>query len=743
MMKRFFFVLLSAFLSFNAFAFPTFPALNKDGTVVTDVLTANYDPLNRVFPFPFNLLFLDSMDLTINAPVADPNDLSDPTVALNAIDGFSTVERWTTGFSSFTGLNGIDPASVVAGESVRVLQVTTPAPFVPYVPTGIVRELTANVDYTAAVLPGNTVAIIPLQPLPEYSTFLAVLTNDITDTAGNNATPSQTYFLTKRRTPWVDSNGNSTYPLVPDATAQSLEPQRQITQAMEGVASAVGIPPDDIVLSWTVQTQSISPTMRLLRSITEPGDTLFAPTGLNTSVIGAPGLADISIGVISLPYYLGIPDAEDPTALLDDPWRAEPGAYIPPFDQFPLDPTSENITIANPFPVLTGIQTVPLIVMTPGEASGMTKPEDGWPVVLYPSSLTRNRTDAMAFSDSMALAGFAVIGIDQPMHGVVPDVEPQLAPFYIKNTPFGAIANERTFDADLVNNTTGAPGPDGLTDPSGTHSFNLLNLQVARDNIRQASTDLSVLAVSVASMDIDNDGSPDFDADNISIVGFSAGGAAATTFAAVEPLIKRVYLNASPGSIMRTVVAGAFGVRINAALAAAGIVPGTADYEAFLTVAQTLLDPSDSINYYAETVSKVPLLFHEVIDDMTVPNTVFGAPLAGSEAAIRLMGLTSYSTTQADPDGLSHVGRFLPPAVHSTWLDPTESAATTLEMQAQAAAFMASGGTLVPVINGDVMLSVPQMQDGSQPLVVRPESGNHGLDGVTPRVLNAGKGRRK
>ena len=80
------------------------------------------------------------------------------------------------------------------------------------------------------------------------------------DAAGNNATPAQTYFLSKRRTPWVDANGNSTYPLIRMlATARALEQLRQVTLSMELNAASAGVNPDDIILSWTVQTQSISP----------------------------------------------------------------------------------------------------------------------------------------------------------------------------------------------------------------------------------------------------------------------------------------------------------------------------------------------------------------------------------------------------------------------------------------------------------------------------------------------------
>ena len=77
---------------------------------------------------------------------------------------------------------------------------------------------------------------------------------------------------------------------------------------------------------------------------------------------------------------------------------------------------------------------------------------------------------------------------------------------------------------------------------------------------------------------------------------------------------------------------------------------------------------------------------------------------------IALMGLTSYSTSQANPDGVSLAGRFLPPANHSSLISTAASPATTFEMQGQAASFMASLGTFVQVSNSDLMQQVIPVQ---------------------------------
>jgi len=702
---------------------------NKDGSYVTGVLTASFDPFGSSssppgivsLPTPTSLAFFTPdfrvTDMTLNIPVADPDNFQDPKVALNSLDGWSTTEKWITGFSNNTtgsytnqAPGSIDPTSVVTGQSVRVFEVTT-SQFI-WV-TGIVRELTPGVDYVAVPASASQIAILPLKPLKEYTDYMAVLTNDINDLDGNDATPDRAYGFGKTSVPWVDENGHSTNSLFDDASAASLELIRTVVQSMELNAAAYGINPDDIVLAWVAKTQSIKRTLKTLRALAQPAPTQIVPTGMNTHDAnpGLPGLADIYIGVITLPYYLGAPSADNPIAPLTDFWKAAPGAYVPPFDQFGLDPTSTHITIANPMPVLTGMETVPLLVTVPNANSGFSKPADGWPVVIYMHGLTRNRTDALAIADSIAMAGYAVVSMDQTLHGVVPDVEPQLAPFYIENTPFAPIAHERTFDADYWDNVTGAPGPDEIMDPSGRSAANLANLQAFRDNIRQGIADLSILALSLQNMSIDGDSIPDLNAFNVALVSHSAGSVVNVPFLAIEPIVSRVYMNAAFGGVMRVLNGGHFGPDyVQPFLSAfAGIEVGTPEFEAYLLASETVLDSANPINWATDLAVKMPFLHNQVQGDGTVPNVVPFAPLAGSEALNKVMGLAGYSTTQARPEGFSGVARFVQPADHESLFRPIYPE-VTIEMQSQMVTYIASKGTFVEVGNSDLLVPVVQIE---------------------------------
>jgi hypothetical protein len=231
-----------------------------------------------------------------------------------------------------------------------------------------------------------------------------------------------------------------------------------------------------------------------------------------------------------------------------------------------------------------------------------------------------------------------------------------------------------------------------------------------RDLIRQGETDLSVLAVSIASMDFDGDGTADTDGSNIAYAGQSWGSMHGTVFTAIEPLVTRTFLSVPGGNISRFAEASAtFGPIIRAGLAASGVLPGTSDYETFFLIWQTVLDAADPINWAAEAASKTPILLHEAINDQVIPNFVATAPLAGTEPLIKVMGLQSYSTTQQSPDGLRAAGRFLEPASHGSWLDPTSSPAAFLEMQKQAASFIGSFGGAVVVTDQSTMVPVVQM----------------------------------
>jgi hypothetical protein len=684
-------------------AVETPPSQNNNGSPVNGVLTACFDPgsslavgqpCRSAVPLPNNLLLSGTTDLTLNPPVANPNNFADPLVAISALDGWSTVAPGNFTFNAAPAAN-----SVVAGQSIRVFEVTLNQPG--GVVTSVVRELAGNTEFVAVPQPsdpsGRTVAIVPTAPLKELTSYLVVVTDGVRDARGNDATPDQTYFLTKRPAA-LCVNGASTDPLLPTANACALEPLRILTNSQLAAATARGIARDDVVVSWVFTTQSITPVLRAVRSRVQPGNSVLGRTGLTTAVVGTAPVGDLYIGTLELPYYLQAPSAANPTAPLTGFWRAAPGAYVPPFNALGLNPTSTNVTFANPFPVETTKVNVPVLAIVPNLQSGRMKPASGWPVVIYNHGITRNRTDALAVGATLAAQGFAVVAIDQPLHGVGAQ-----SPFYIESTPFAAVAQERTFDLDLSNNTTGAAGPDGVIDSSGSYTINLSSLLTSRDNLRQAIADLFVLTATIPRMDIDHDGSPDLDGSKIHFVGQSLGSIVGIPFLALESSVNVGLTSVPGGGIARMLEASpTFGPRIRAGLqAAAGLQPNTPDYDRFFGAAQQVIDPADPVNYGFASAQNA-ILLHEVLGDQVIPNTVAGAPLSGTEPLIRVLGLQPLTASAQDANGLRRAARFTA-GDHGSLLSPAASLAATSEMQRQMASFISTSGTAVLVQDTSVL----------------------------------------
>jgi pimeloyl-ACP methyl ester carboxylesterase len=703
---------------FGAFAAQDAQAYDYTAPVPLHTI-ASFDPSNGVIPFPNNLLLLGTTDLTLNIPF-DPHAAdAGPKSAMNALDGFSTTAPWSTGFSQ-----PIDAASLA--HNVRVFEVSLTGPGGGV--TGVARELASPQEFVAVLAPSDTthrtLAIVPTQPLKQRTSYMAVLTNGIKTAAGDNVRPSLVYRLTEHTSP-LCASGQSTIAALPASSACALEPLRQLTNAQEAAAASKGVAPGSIVMSWVATTQSITPTFQAIAGVvaqSPAATTHIAPTGhtLASLGVGLPPVADIYIGTIDLPYYLSAPTTSSPTAPLTGYWKAGAGAYIPQCAPFHLDPTSTNLTACNPLPVATSTQTVPLLLTLPNAASGKTKPAAGWPLVIFQHGITRNRTDMFAIAGTLAAQGFAVVSIDLPLHGLTdPD-----NPFYIGHTPFAALgAHERTFDLDLSNNTTGAPGPDGTIDSSGSYFINLTSLLTSRDNLRQGVADLLQLSHAASTL-------PNVDGGHVSFVGQSLGSIVGTMFLAFDPTVQAGVINVPGGGIARLLDASpAFGPRIHAGLAAAGLHQGTPAYDAYFVATQTVIDSGDPINMIVNDTYLTPrqiaddpfpksILLQEVIGgspdfvatppDQVIPNRVAGAPLSGTEPLIQALGLAPISQTVLLTNGGLHGAvRFLQ-GEHGSILDPTDFPAATVEMQGEMASFLVSNGNAVIVSN-------PSIVQGPQP----------------------------
>lgn len=633
--------------------------LDRDG------FTAYFDltPGVNAIPFPNNLLYSGSQDGTLNIPPTDPDnptDSSDPKVAMAALETFG-----------------------------GTLPVGGPT-------NGIVGELTFGVDFMASLssvdLSGSTLVILPLKPLNPSSHYLVALTDDIKSVTGSTAQTSAHYLIAKSGNPLIDEAGASQHPAMDNATAATFESVRQLVNAQEAVLGLAGVDTSRVILSWTFSTQSAGDVLGTVNAIVKstPAPASFLVDSGADSPFGA---ADIYAGTLDVPYYLtAAADTHDP-APLSTWWQAQ----FPAFD----GDTEKNLTFLNPLPAATDIQTIPLLATVP---KGV-KPATGWPVVIFQHGITQNRTNLLAIADSLSSAGFAAVAIDMPLHGLTgaqDEVESG-------TVAFRAPGLERTFDLDLVNNETGATGPDGVIDDSGTHFINLASLLTTRDNGRQAIADLFALTKSLETMDADGGGA-DFDTDQIYFVGHSLGGILGSVFLALEPTVSDAVLGMAGGGIGKMFDGSAvFGPRLESGLAAKGVLKGSADYESFIGAFQTVVDTADPINYAAYTTVGRDVLLFEVLDDQAVPNNVMAdapagtvpSPLAGTDPLAFFMGLEVVDTTTTGSEFKAQLC-FIS-GDHSSLLDPTSDPLVTSVMQGAMATFLATDGGMIVVADDTVL----------------------------------------
>ncbi len=674
--------------------------------------TALFHPASGQLPYPTDLYFAGSTDGTLNIQPA--NALMPNQAAINALDGYSTNAVIRENFS--TALN---PATLTAA-SVIVLPVVTDN--LTKATIGVAGPpLTPGVDYTVAPATdlgvGPTILeITPLHPLTPSTCiangqflgancatgngYLVILTNGIKDAGGNAAQPD-TDYAGIRAAALADPNCAS----ISDATLNGI---CRLTAAHLAIAvQGLHLDPATIVLTFSFTTESTVDTLELLSATTlaGPAEPLKVnPTGLNTHLVNPalPGLADVYVGVLSVPYYLSR------SAPLTGFWHAPP---------FPLDTTSTFTTRFNPLPVPTETLQIPLLVTVPNATSGHTAPAGGWPVVIFQHGITRNRLDMFAVADSFAQGGFAVVAIDLPLHGITTPFNPadpttvfyasEVNPFYAGLGLPASGSIERTFDLDAENNVTGAAGPDGVIDPSGSHFLNLTNFLTSRDNLREGVADLITLAHALPALNVPGG----VNGSALHYLGHSLGAIEGGTLLAVTPgaLIGTGTLAMPGGNLTQLLLnSPAFLPQINAGLAAQGVTPGSTLYAQFFRDGQNVIDAGDPVNYFPLAAAQHPIHVIQVVGGapMAAGGTFLPDQVVPNSATQRLIALGGL--TQVHPPGAAgaqlDVFVNFTAGTHGSILDPTCGgtteplcAAATAEMQREAVAFALTSGTQLPV----------------------------------------------
>ena len=632
----------------------------ENGTPIVDSARVVFDPSNGVLSVPTDLLFTDTLDGTLNIPMDDPTDSADPYFALNALDGWSTTNPFVLDINFPTGTS-LDGNSVFSPASVKIFEALMGGdPGCEEVPRGaactVVGELTFGVDFVTQAS-GNSVAVVPLKPLKPKTSYILALTNNLKDNNGRAVAGSTTYDSVRQDI--------ATLPLGSDAQ-RGLQ---GVINSYENAITAAGADKDALIYTMAFTTQStvdVSVTSKALMASNVPAMVEAAMTGIpaigvmDTGMSVADILADqipaelvplystanFMQGTITLPYYLGVPSAENPMAPTNDWWKSlcDSGAMLAGFvagggtlpdgplsvsdgtcmavseaaglaapglrdvsSVFPLD-VERNLTKFSPVPKANASVDVFVQMTTPdvavanavraglGLPANLVEPASGWPVVILQHGITSKKEDMLAITGILSMYGLATVAINHPLHGD-PDVFGGLL-------PGGSRGFDLTGDGvDEINATT----------VSATHYMNLASLLTMRDNLRQSTSDLVGLRLGLNFLGgLHAEGNPiKVDSSNVHFLGHSLGAIAGINFIAltntsldpqVDPLFAvKTNALAYPGVMMANFLmeSAAFGDVIKSNLT----YSASEDFQGYVAqVHQSELPPTEAelVGYYRD-----------------------------------------------------------------------------------------------------------------------------------------------
>ncbi len=494
-----------------------------NGTVVTASARVVFDPSAGVLSVPNDLLFSGTTDGTLFMPgeqdvdgshLASPN-YGDPSTALGALDGWSAVNPFSLALDFPAGMT-LDAASASMPSSVRVFEAVMGASRTDEDcatdlqghACKIVGELTFGVDFVSQAS-GNNVVVVPIQPLKPKTTYIVVLTSSLKDSNGDSVEPSTTYELVRQDI--------ATLPL---GNAAQLGLQ-SVINSFEAKVEGEGVIHDEIIYTMAMTTQSTMDVLFTLKSLMAQQIAMAGPaaiplvtmtdTGLSVADVLAGQIPAESLpafsganylkGTINLPYYSGVPTADNAFAPVNSAWksRCDSGATLAGMDPtiIPAGPLDANdgfcmaiglrdlssaisidsqrhLTQYNPVPQANAMMPLEVQMTTPDLATvnyirstltpalpPLVEPADGWPIVIMQHGITGYKEIMLPLTAMLSINGFATAAIDYPLHG------------------------SRGFD--LTGN--------GIDDINAStvntlHYVNLENTITMRDNTRQSALDI-------------------------------------------------------------------------------------------------------------------------------------------------------------------------------------------------------------------------------------------------------------
>lgn len=698
--------------------------------------------------------------------------------AQGAVRVFKTVQGGQVDVESCVSTNpvvgALHEAQLAAGESSTIA--SSPAAV-----CSISEELTHGEDFQVQATGAGSFVVIPTQPFEPKTGYLVALTDNIQDSLGRRVKASQTYTLMKRSVaeyPASDEDDardlqsliNVYEAALVGANVDAEDVIYSSNFTTQSVGTALGAVKSlyaQRVPAGTVPSLELEPHASGATTVRE---LLEAEKVDNEQALQIASAANVYGGKVELPYYSPVPTSENPTAPLTGRWTAkcdsaaailnavanqevnpaeagitaemlanpkllvEGGCFnLTDSNDQPIDP-ERHVTKYSPIPEKQSDEEVTVFATTPNVAvanmirptfgleADLSVPAEGWPVVIFQHGITADKSSAAAIAGTLALAGYATVAIDHPLHG---------------DRAFGEI--------------------DASSEAGAINYMNLQSLLTTRDNVRQSIADLIGLRLSLSNASF-HDAST-LNAQDVYFVGHSLGAIAGTAFSrlANEPLdptidpafkVKGSVLAMPGGSLANFLLASesfgptiksnllyssddAFKAAANQAIAggatleqfyagfmeqasAEQVAEINATFEQFAFAAQTVVDSGDPVNYASGFKDTTPVFLIEADGDTVIPNAVEDKPvedkpLAGTQPLARLMELQNVLDLETSGEVTSGYASFVGGA-HSSLLnpapdgfDPAVSSAVTNEMQTQILSWFGSDLTQIEVSNEDLV----------------------------------------
>lgn len=287
---------------------------------------------------------------------------------------------------------------------------------------------------------------------------------------------------------------------------------------------------------------------------------------------------------------------------------------------------------------------VPVTIVLPREPP----PPAGYPVVVHGHGLSNHRGSMFGVANELARAGFAMVGIDDVLHGA------------------------RQGIVDVMNNYPGPyQGPDGIPDGVGfpiTFFAGFGDFVAIRDNFRQTVLDHVSLVRLIQNPELDLSllateevVSPHLDPDRIYWSGGSLGGIVGTMVLAVEPEIRAGALQVPGASFLQLITTQSAELAplvatLTRVLFSIDDIEAIDPFHPVATLLASVTEPGDPIAYAPHVIDD-PIVSGRAPADVLVTYALHDEvlPNVATEALIRALGLELAEPRLVDVPGVRTV----------------------------------------------------------------------------------------